>query len=276
MLRFNTPAAGVDPPHHPLAGEPNAWEDDGRDAEEAGGLQGLQAPAQAPEGAGEVSTGNQLQHPADQVTHQQPPCFHALGGQDGIGKPEFYYSRSFTTCVYFFMWDICFSRQLTRGYWMIQLVYFFICLNSGHSQCVAGPGAGRERLRGVVAHRDPQAGEARPPSWKVSPEGNKSWELGERWDIRLHLMFLNVSEFAFSYGLISISCLIASPICLFSYINIQARNCSSPRKTMKQPHWQKSGHCSENTRPLRAIWQHIKTEWSRLRPLHRNLSMHSI
>lgn len=78
MLRFDAPAAGVDPPHHPLAGEPNSGEDHGRDAEEAGGLQGLQAPAQAPEGAGEVSAGNQLQHPADQVTHQQPARFHAL------------------------------------------------------------------------------------------------------------------------------------------------------------------------------------------------------
>lgn len=78
MLRFDAPAAGVDPPYHPLAGEPDSGEDHGRDAEEAGGLQGLQAPAQAPEGAGEVSAGNQLQHPADQVTHQQPARFHAL------------------------------------------------------------------------------------------------------------------------------------------------------------------------------------------------------
>lgn len=89
--------------------------------------------------------------------------------------------------VFTFLWHICFSHQITRGYCKIQIVCSFICLNSGHSQCVAGPGAGRERLRGVVAHRDPQAGEAGSPSWKISPEGNKSWELGERWDIRLHL-----------------------------------------------------------------------------------------
>lgn len=40
----------------------------------------------------------------------------------------------------------------------------FACfLNAGHRQCVAGPGAGRERLRGVAAHRDPQAGEVGSP-----------------------------------------------------------------------------------------------------------------
>lgn len=94
MFRFDAPAAGVDPPHHPLAGEPNSREDHGGHAEEAGGLQGLPAPAQAPEGAREVSTGNQLQHPADQVTHQQPARFHALRGQDGVGEPGFYDSRS--------------------------------------------------------------------------------------------------------------------------------------------------------------------------------------
>lgn len=38
-------AAGVDPPHHSLAGEPDPGEDHGRDAAEAGGLQGLQTAA---------------------------------------------------------------------------------------------------------------------------------------------------------------------------------------------------------------------------------------
>lgn len=39
-------------------------------------------------------------------------------------------------------------------------VFFF---NAGHRQRVAGPGAGREGLRGVAAHRDPPAGEAGSP-----------------------------------------------------------------------------------------------------------------
>lgn len=42
------PAAGVDPPHHSLAGEPDPREDHGRDAAEAGGLQRLQTKAQTP------------------------------------------------------------------------------------------------------------------------------------------------------------------------------------------------------------------------------------
>lgn len=58
MLSLCFLAAGVDPPHHSLAGEPDPREDHGGDAAEAGGLQGLQAPAQAPEGAGEVPAGN--------------------------------------------------------------------------------------------------------------------------------------------------------------------------------------------------------------------------
>lgn len=48
LLSLCFPAAGVDPPHHSLAGEPDPREDHGRDAAEAGGFQGLQAPAQAP------------------------------------------------------------------------------------------------------------------------------------------------------------------------------------------------------------------------------------
>jgi len=75
-MRF--PAAGVDPPHHSLAREPDFGEDHGGDAAQAGGLQGLQAPAQAPEGAGEVPAGNELQHPADQVAHQQSARLHPL------------------------------------------------------------------------------------------------------------------------------------------------------------------------------------------------------
>lgn len=78
------PAAGVDPPHHTLAGEPNPGEDHGSDAEEAGGLPGLQAPAQAAQGAGEVPAGNQLQHAADQAAHQQSARLHALRGEDGF------------------------------------------------------------------------------------------------------------------------------------------------------------------------------------------------
>lgn len=58
MLSLCFPAAGVDPPHHSLAGESDPREDHGRDATEAGGLQGLQTPAQAPESAGEVPAGN--------------------------------------------------------------------------------------------------------------------------------------------------------------------------------------------------------------------------
>lgn len=58
MLSLCFPAAGVDPTHHSLAGEPDPREDHGGDATEAGGLQGLPTTAQAPEGAGEVSAGN--------------------------------------------------------------------------------------------------------------------------------------------------------------------------------------------------------------------------
>lgn len=52
------PAARVDPPHHTLAGEPDPGEDHGGDAAEAGRFQGLQTPAQASQGAGEVPARN--------------------------------------------------------------------------------------------------------------------------------------------------------------------------------------------------------------------------
>lgn len=195
MFRFAAPAAGVDPPYHPLAGEPHSGEDHGRDAEEAGGLQGLQAPAQAPQGAGEVSAGNQLQHPADQVTHQQPARFHALWGQDGVGKPQLYYSAWPSALLFmFFMRHLCFSSLVTG--WIFEgRACLFLCLwNWGHCQCVAGPGAGREGLRGVAAHRDPPAREVGSPGGKVSPEGNKSWKLGERSVLALYLhLFLHAS-----------------------------------------------------------------------------------
>lgn len=78
------PAAGVDSPHHALAGEQNSGKDHGSDAEEAGGLSGLQAPAQAAQGAGEVSAGNQLQHAADQAAYQQSTRLHALRRENGL------------------------------------------------------------------------------------------------------------------------------------------------------------------------------------------------
>lgn len=44
------PAAGVDPPNHPLAGEPDPGEDRERHAGQAGGLQRLPQSAQTPQG----------------------------------------------------------------------------------------------------------------------------------------------------------------------------------------------------------------------------------
>ena len=79
-------AAGVDPPHHPMAGEPGTREHHARHAAEAGGLPGLPAPSQAAQGAGEVPAGDQLQHAADQAAPQQPARLHALRGQDGLGE----------------------------------------------------------------------------------------------------------------------------------------------------------------------------------------------
>lgn len=76
----------MDSPHHPLAGEPDPREDHAGHAEEAGGLPRLPPEAQAPQGAGEVPTGDQLQHLADQAADQQPAGLHALRGQDGVGK----------------------------------------------------------------------------------------------------------------------------------------------------------------------------------------------
>lgn len=79
-------AAGVDPAHHPLAGEPRPPEDHARDAAEAGGLPRLPAGPQAPQGAGEVPAGDQLQHAADQAAAEQPARLHALRGENGLGE----------------------------------------------------------------------------------------------------------------------------------------------------------------------------------------------
>ena len=82
----NTPAVGVDPSHHPLAGKPPAREHHAGHAAEAGGLPRLPPPPQAAQSAGEVPAGDQLQHPADQAEAQQQARLHALGGKDGLGK----------------------------------------------------------------------------------------------------------------------------------------------------------------------------------------------
>jgi len=82
----HTTAVGVDPSHHPLAGEPHAREHHAGHAAEAGGLPRLPPPPQAAQGAGEVPAGDQLQHPADQAEAQQQARLHALGGQDGLGR----------------------------------------------------------------------------------------------------------------------------------------------------------------------------------------------
>lgn len=58
-------AVGVDQTYHSLAGESCAGEDHVRDAAEAGGFPRLPQDAQTSQSAGEVSTGDQLQHPAD-------------------------------------------------------------------------------------------------------------------------------------------------------------------------------------------------------------------
>lgn len=83
---IDTIAVGVDPSHHPLAGEPLAWEHHAGHAAEAGGLQRLPPPPQAAQSAGEVPAGDQLQHPADQTEAQQQARLHALRGKDGVGR----------------------------------------------------------------------------------------------------------------------------------------------------------------------------------------------
>lgn len=78
MSSYGPTASGVDPAHHPLAGGPCTPEDHPGDAAEAGGLPRLSTCSQAPQGAGEVPAGDQLQHTADQTPSQQPACLHAL------------------------------------------------------------------------------------------------------------------------------------------------------------------------------------------------------
>jgi len=56
FLSLLFPAAGVDPSHHPLAGEPGPREHHASHAAETGGLPGLPSPAQAPQGPREVPT----------------------------------------------------------------------------------------------------------------------------------------------------------------------------------------------------------------------------
>lgn len=76
----------MDPPHHPLAGEPRGGADHARHAAEAGGFPWLPPHPQAAPCAGEMPAGDQLQHPADQTEAQQQACLHALRGQDGVGE----------------------------------------------------------------------------------------------------------------------------------------------------------------------------------------------
>lgn len=83
-LEFCFLAAGVDPAYRSLAGEPGFGKDHGGDAEEAGGFQRLPHDAQTSKSAGEVSAGDQLQHAADQTSHQQSACLYALRGKDGV------------------------------------------------------------------------------------------------------------------------------------------------------------------------------------------------
>lgn len=58
-------AVGVDQTYHSLVGESCAGEDHVGDAAEAGGFPRLPQDAQTSQSAGEVSTGDQLQHSAD-------------------------------------------------------------------------------------------------------------------------------------------------------------------------------------------------------------------
>lgn len=60
--------------------------------------------------------------------------------------------------------------------------YFFFILFSGHRHCMAGPGAGGERIWGVASDWDPPSGETGSPGGEVSPKSHKSWELG-RWSV---------------------------------------------------------------------------------------------
>ena len=86
FISFPSVAAGMDPSHHPLAGEPRGRADHARHAAEAGGFPWLPSHPQAAPRAGEVPAGNQLQHPADQAEAQQQARLHALRGQDGVGE----------------------------------------------------------------------------------------------------------------------------------------------------------------------------------------------
>lgn len=71
-------AAGMDPPHRAVAGEPRGRAQHECHAAQAGGLPGLPAPTQAAPRAGEMPAGDQLQHPADQAAAEPPAGLHAI------------------------------------------------------------------------------------------------------------------------------------------------------------------------------------------------------
>lgn len=94
--------------------------------------------------------------------------------------------------------------------------FFFFILFSGHRHCMAGPGAGGERIWGVASDWDPPSGETGSPGGEVSPKSHKSWELG-RWSVLdVEVLLFTFLCFIFQYFFIFSHLIIYSHL-LFPY-----------------------------------------------------------
>ena len=74
----------MDPPHHPMAGEPYYRQHAPGCTAQTGGVPWLPPQAQAPQAGGEGPAGDHLQHAADPPAPQQQTRLPAHRGQDGL------------------------------------------------------------------------------------------------------------------------------------------------------------------------------------------------
>lgn len=76
----------MDSPDNSLAGKQDSRKNNAGNAEEIRRFPGLPPQTQTSQSPREMSTGDQLQHPADKIENQQSTSFYAIRGKNGFSK----------------------------------------------------------------------------------------------------------------------------------------------------------------------------------------------